>query len=223
MRHRLLLGIAVTLAGVLLMLGNLGVLDLGQVWRFWPVAMVAAGVVLILRRLLHPVPGMVLVVIGGLFLLRSLGLADVRLRHVWPVLIIGLGAAIVWDALRRDPARSSPRNEDSSDVLKASCFLGAIQRAVTSAGFKGGEVTAFLSGCEIDLRRAGLSPDGAVLEIESVLSGVEILVPDGWDVRLEVVPILGALSDETRRPQSAGGPRLSVRGRAILSGVEIKS
>ena len=205
------------------MLGNLGVLDLGQVWRFWPVAMVATGVVLILRRLLHPVPGMVLVVIGGLFLLRSLGLADVRLRHVWPVLIIGLGAAIVWDALRRDPAGSSPRNEDSSDVLKISCFLGAMRRAVTSAGFKGGEATVFMSGCEIDLRRAGLPPDGAILMVESVLSGVEILVPDGWDVRLEVVPILGALSDETRRPQSAGGPTLSVRGRAILSAVEIKS
>lgn len=223
MRHRLLLGIAVTLAGVLLMLGNLGVLDLGQVWGLWPAAMVAAGVVLILRRLLHPVPGMVLVVIGGLFLLRTLGLADVRLRHVWPVLIIGLGAAIVWDALRRDPAGSSPRNEDSSDVLRASCFLGAMQRAVTSAGFKGGQVTAFLSGCEIDLRRAGIAGEPAVLEVTAVLSGVEILVPDGWDVRLEAAPVLGYVTDESRRPPTSGGARLIVRGWAILAALEIKS
>jgi hypothetical protein len=45
--------------------------------------------------------GVVLVVIGMIFLLESLGVIDAGLAELWPVILIAVGIVIVYERLRR--------------------------------------------------------------------------------------------------------------------------
>lgn len=45
--------------------------------------------------------GVVLVVVGLIFLAESLGLTDAGIRELWPLLLIGIGAVILYERVRR--------------------------------------------------------------------------------------------------------------------------
>ncbi len=45
--------------------------------------------------------GVVLVVIGAIFLLESLGIIDAGINELWPVILIAIGLVIVYERLRR--------------------------------------------------------------------------------------------------------------------------
>ena len=49
--------------------------------------------------------GVVLVIIGTIFLLESLGVTDVGIRELWPLTLIGLGLVILYDRARRSYRR----------------------------------------------------------------------------------------------------------------------
>jgi hypothetical protein len=45
--------------------------------------------------------GVVLVVIGAIFLLESVGVIDAGLAELWPLILIALGLVILYERLRR--------------------------------------------------------------------------------------------------------------------------
>ena len=45
--------------------------------------------------------GVVLIIIGGIFLLESVGVTDVGIRQLWPLILIGVGLVIVYERARR--------------------------------------------------------------------------------------------------------------------------
>ena len=45
--------------------------------------------------------GIVLCVIGAIFLLESLGITHVGIRELWPLILIALGLMIVFERFRR--------------------------------------------------------------------------------------------------------------------------
>ena len=54
-----------------------------------------------------------------------------------------------------------------------------------------------------------------------IMGGVEIKVPDGWEVTGNMLPIMGGADIRTKAAPS--GRRLIVNGAVIMGGVEIKS
>jgi hypothetical protein len=45
--------------------------------------------------------GLVLIIIGLIFLAESLGITDAGIRELWPLVLIGLGLLIVYERARR--------------------------------------------------------------------------------------------------------------------------
>lgn len=45
--------------------------------------------------------GLVLVIIGVIFLLESLGITQVGIRELWPLILIGLGLLVLYERARR--------------------------------------------------------------------------------------------------------------------------
>ena len=70
----LLAGAIVIAIGTLLLLENLGLLFIGDIWRFWPVILIGVGVARIFesRSSSANVFGATVVLIGSLFLLNNL-------------------------------------------------------------------------------------------------------------------------------------------------------
>ena len=83
---------------------------------------------------------------------------------------------------------------------------------------------AVMGGCDMDLRRAEI--EGPEVEITAVAfwGGVEIVVPEGFDVDLRGLSIMGGRSLRLRDvPIVPGSPRIVIRGFAIMGAIAVKS
>ena len=106
--------------------------------------------------------------------------------------------------------------------LSVTSLVGGSQIQLNSQPFRGGKVRALLGGCEIDLRGATLSTDGAKLHVLIGLGGVTIRVPEDWAVNVRRTTILGSVSSERAQPASPAG-ELTVTGLTLVGGVDIRS
>ena len=231
--------------GVLFTLDNFGVVEAGDVFRYWPLFLVGFGLLKIAqaRRPEQRVGGAVLMGVGFLLLLRTMHILSFHMRDVWPIVLVIGGGLLVWRSVqRRDPegvlssARAQlPGSSDLAPVaddgrgytLNEFAFLGGGERIIRSPDFRGGEVTAIMGGFEIDLRGAAMVGDEVVLDVFTLWGGVEIRVPEDWAVQIQATPILGGISETTSGPGVPAAPsgprkRLIVRGTAIMGGVEVK-
>jgi hypothetical protein len=112
----------------------------------------------------------------------------------------------------------------SDDTVNISSSFSGTSRRITSQHFSGGSVTTNFGAVQLDLSQAKLSENGAVLNVKAFAGGIEIAVPEEWDVEFDTSAFLGGISDERQRPGSrvAGAPRLIVNGSATLGGIEVK-
>ena len=219
---QLLLGLFVAAAGVLLTLDNLGIVEADRYLRFWPIGLVALGLFKLSqshRRHSASFGGFVLTAIGTWLLLEQTDLIRVSVREMWPALLVLFGGFLVWQGL------SGPRRRaagDSNATVSAIAVLGSVVRGNNSSVFRGGELTAVMGGCELDLRHAGIDGE-AVIEVFALWGGIEIRVPEDWTVVSRITPVLGGVDDQTRPPQTASRHRLVLRGLVMMAGVEIKN
>ncbi len=236
-------GILIAL-GLLFTLDNFGLVNAGDVFRYWPLMLVGFGLLRIAQAS-YPaqrVAGGIVVALGIALLLRTLHVVSFHVRDVWPVVFLLGGGVLVWRAFRREgpnPAdgvlagarsRMSGGQEAPDGTgffLNDFAFLGGGERVVRSQDFRGGEVTAILGGFNIDLRGASIGREEAVLEIFALWGGVELRVPEDWTISMRGIPILGGFSESNRGSSSApvqpaAGKNLVIKGTAIMGGVEVK-
>jgi predicted membrane protein len=110
----------------------------------------------------------------------------------------------------------------TEDYFEHGAAFDGLKILVRSRQFRGGSVTAALSGVTLDLRDAALSPEGATISVQSALSGIDILVPRDWDVVCDVDAVCGGI-DGDRPSSSAGrGPRLRVTGTVVAGGLCVR-
>jgi predicted membrane protein len=230
---RLIVGLAIALFGVVLVMDRLNLLMADQVLRWWPAVIVAVGALIFrqTRHVGHGANGIVVMVIGGWLLLNTLGITSIGFWQLfWPLVLIGIGAALVVQAMGRRTREAS--GGDVDDTLNIFAVLGGAKRQSASTRFRGGEVTAFMGGYQIDLRQATIPPgEEAVLDIFTAMGGGEIIVPASWTVETPIVPLMGGIDDKRIAPLpgaagAIGGkaaPRLVLRGLVMLGGIEIKS
>lgn len=218
---QLLLGLFIIAVGIVLTLDNLGILYADNVLRYWPAGLIAIGLLKLSqsRGGGGGLAGVIFVIAGTWLLLETIGLVDVSVRHAWPLILVFIGAAVVWQGLR---GHSRGPSVDANDTLSAAAVLGGISRGNNSKAFRGGELTAVMGGLEIDLRQARIDGE-AVLDVFAMWGGIDIRVPEDWTVIGRVTPILGGVDDHTRPPQTAVSQRLVIRGMVIMGGIDIKS
>jgi hypothetical protein len=84
-----------------------------------------------------------------------------------------------------------------------------------------------MGGVDLDLRQAATASGEAVLDVFVIMGAVEARVPPHWEVKSDVLPLMGAYEDKRPAPlpEDSAKPagRLRIRGTVIMGGVEIKS
>ncbi len=94
---RIWFGIAFVTVGVLWTLDNLRILDSDRAFEWWPVLLIGFGVSKLLDRRAHrSSAGWLWIAIGSVLLLQHLGYIPWGLHELWPVVLILIGAGIVW-------------------------------------------------------------------------------------------------------------------------------
>jgi predicted membrane protein len=221
---QVVLGLLVIALGVVFTLANLGLIDADQYLSYWPAALVAVGLLKLWQsRDGHGIiGGLFLVVVGGWMLLERIAVIRVNIRDVWPLFFVFLGGYLVFKGLGGAMRRTRPA--DSSAHVTALAIMAGVERRSSSTAFEGGDLTAIMGGCEIDLRRASISADEAVIDVFAFWGGIELRVPETWQVVGHVTPLMGGYEDKTSQvPQSGSAKRLVIRGIVVMGGVTVKN
>lgn len=224
-RAGLVWGGLITLVGLALLLDHLGVMEVERLYRFWPLLLVFSGVGYLFTHS-GKVWGVFLILAGTILQLNKLGVTHVRFTDLWPLLIIALGVALMWGAIK-SPIKMIAKG-DSSDTVTAVAIFGGTERRITTRQFKGGTVNCAFGGVELDFRDADIDNDKATLEVNCVFGGVEIRVPENWHVHSVNIPVLGGYDDKTRvtvagNPENLQKKTLVVSGLVVFGGVEIRN
>ncbi len=214
----LVLGAIVMLAGLLLTLDNFGMVEARRFVRFWPAILIVLGATQLLqhRAGTSRSQGFVLLLIGTALL--SVNLELLIPRQALSLFLLGLGAILIWRATRKPGVPGS----DPARAFDIVAIMGGGQRAIGARDFQGGNATAIMGGCEVDLRGASISGEAAVINTFAMFGGIDIKVPSDWSVDMQGVALLGGYNDSTRRPQD-DRKRLIVTGFVLMGGVEVQN
>ncbi len=153
------------------------------------------------------------------------GEEGVRMRKVIKALVVvALVNAAATTIGRLISKQNSAGDEDSADFRRMVMFGGEEFKSKAIA-LRSGAVTVRGGGISLDLRDAGLDPDGAALDLDVRGGGALVLVPENWIVTVEEESSMGGVETDVTPPGSlpAGAPHLTVHASARGGGIAIKT
>jgi len=232
----LAIGLFVVAIGVGLLLDNLGIYPIGDIWRYWPVIFIIMGIAKVTEA---PFAGGK--ILGGMLFLIGCGILADNLRLIpgfhfgweviWPLLIIYFGATLLLKGFGPYPRWASwnPNlggGRDTNSDFNYVAMFGGGKRHIESKEFRGGSAVAIFGGYNIDLRDAGMAGESAIVDVNALFGGIDIRVPDTWRVEVRASAVFGGVDDKTAPPRTTPGvnpPKLIITGFAAFGGIVVKS
>ena len=97
----ILIGSFLVLAGGALLVENFGVIDIGPIWRFWPLILVGLGIVRIREATSRRTQGagLWLLLLGLWFAVPTLHIGGLTFSDTWPAIFIAIGLSMLWKSL----------------------------------------------------------------------------------------------------------------------------
>jgi hypothetical protein len=226
----IVVSIALIGVGTLFLLDNIGLIPIWNVWRFWPAALIVAGISRLMNRR-GPAEWLwstFLVLCGSLWLGNNLHWFHIGFGTVWPLTLITLGVMTLTKALESQGfSRNRTREAGVNAVSEFVVFSGSKKKLETTS-FEGGEIVCVFGGVELNLRKCGMdnAERRAVIDVAITFGGVEIRIPEGWRVINQCVAVFGACEDKTLVPRPEVGvqaPTLVITGQALFGAVNIEN
>jgi hypothetical protein len=241
-------GVILILVGSAYLLDHMGVFPFSELYRFWPLLLVVFGAMNISTQSGRGF-GFVLVVLGVVLQLNTLGVLHLSFRDFWPLVIIAVGVLMIWGSLESWTLRTRQKLKPKVDWTKpgaadefrqqleqtyndpnwltAVAVFGGCERRYSGQHFQGGKAVSIFGGIELDFRDADMD-DEAVLELNCIFGGVEIRLPPHWRVSSRSLPVFGAFEDKSGRtvndaPAERKNKTLVITGVVVFGGVEIRN
>jgi len=227
--NRAIIGLILVMVGLFLVLRNTGFFPdfIDHVIFSWPMLLVCIGLVMTLGAS-EKTSGVIVMAVGGFFLIPMIFRETFHAYNMfWPSIFIIVG--IIFMVSKRGSWNKTNLNskgiigDDYIDYVNV--FSGG-ERQIVSENFRGGRISAVFGGMELDLTKAKLAPGRNDLEIACVFGGATLIVPDDWNISIEVTPVLGGFSDSRKLiPGRTIDPtrQLVIKGAVVFGGGEIKS
>lgn len=188
---QVLLGGIIILVGILLLLQTTNVFPTRRLLRYTPLLFVAVGVWALAQGRFRNIVGPVLLIgIAGAAQIVILGYATVDdVLVFWPVIVIAIGASILLGKYRS----TIPVTHNA--FTSAFALFGGVERRNSSKAFVGGDLTSMFGEVELDLREAAIEEPPARINTTALFGDIDIIVPRGWNVHMDVLPILASAND----------------------------
>lgn len=229
-RH-LILGVVLVLFGIAIItdLLNIGSWNFRNIVFSWQMLLIVLGIVFISSSDSKPT-GYILIAVGGFFMIPKIfhDLPHYWGSLFWPVMLIILGLVIIFNRGKGGSIsgrRSRHRSDSNEDYLDDVAIFGGGDKNVHSQNFKGGKITHIFGGSKYDFRNVILAEGTHDLELIMIFGGTKLIVPEGWDIRLEMTSVFGGFSDKRTRSIVVTDPdrTLVIKGVNMFGGGDIEN
>lgn len=126
-----------------------------------------------------------------------------------------------WPGYQNEQAEWKVSN-DNNNVIDVTAIFGGVKKNILSKSFKGGDVTTFMGGAELNLTQADINGK-VMIDCFNMFGGTKLIIPPDWDVQSEMVSIFGGIEDKRQPTQVSPTKVIVLDGTCIFGGVEIKS
>jgi len=209
-------------------------------WIFsWPIILIIIGLKIAVQSKFRNPGGYILLVVGSLFLLDK-QLPELNMgNYIAPIAFISFGLMFIFRPKHHNredwrtrwkkdweytPAPIYDATSTEGDFLDATSVFGGAKKVIVSKNFKGGDITCFMGGAEIDLGKADIQ-GRVVLDLTNIFGGTKLNIPSHWDVKNEITAVFGGVEDKRSAYALNIDPTKTIvlTGTAIFGGVEINS
>jgi len=215
-------------------------------WLFtWQMLLIVIGVIMGFNHGFRGGAWAIMIIVGGVFLMDDILPGFSFHRFMWPFAILAVGLLLLvrprrrldsrWDDWKKnikDPGhwkqeyeqyKEKPGNFTSENYIDATTVFGGLHKTIVSKDFKGGDITIFMGGAEINLSQADIN-GVAVLDITQVMGGTKLIVPPHWEIRSQMTAVLGNIEDKRQDSKNTNPEKvLIVDGTSVLGGIEIRN
>lgn len=217
---KILFGIVLLLAGVIIALNAFGVTDI-DIWfpGWWTLfIIIPCGVGIFTDR--DKAGNAVGLAFGVVLLLCAQDILDFGIiwKLVLPAIIIFVAIKMIIGGFRRKENNSAV--EITVDAPSGTAIFGGKDMNFDGQVFDGAELTAIFGGVECDLRGAIIEKD-CTIRATSIFGGIDIMVPQGVNVKVESTNVFGGTSDECEKTLDAP-VTIYIEAVSIFGGVDIK-
>ena len=138
-----------------------------------------------------------------------------------PAIIIIIGLKLIFTALFSGKAAEIRAKQKKEGKKPKTAFAAFSGNDIHFGGepFDGAELAAIFGGVECDLRGAVITED-CVITVTVLFGGIDILVPEGINVKSNVFPLFGGAENKTTVHKDA--PTVYINGICMFGGVEIR-
>lgn len=237
-------GIFLVIVGAVLLAVKAG-LDIPRWLYSWETFLIGAGILVGIRHRFRNPGAFIMIFIGAAFLADEyLGSFSFH-EYVWPAAVIFLGLFFIlrpskkltqsfppqqtgvvqpeWQSGFQPAETYGDTDISSEEVVDVTAVFGSVKKRIISKSFRGGDVTAFMGGAEIDLMGADVQTT-AVLDVSAVFGGVKLIIPADWNVQNKATAVFGGVEDKRNLPSSPNSNKLLIiDGAAVFGGIELKS
>lgn len=222
---KILWGVAFIIAGCIIALNAFGIADIKLFFDgWWTLFIIVPCFVGIFSE--REKTGNIIGLIIGVFLLlccqNVIGFGMLW-KLVIPAIIIIIGLKLIFGAIHSDKAtKVLEKSRQNGDNIKISCATFSGQELnLDGEVFNGAELSAVFGSIKTDLRKAVIEKDCAITAT-SIFGGIDILVPDNVNIKINSNSIFGGVSDKNHHPTVQGAVTVYINATCMFGGIEIK-
>ncbi len=222
---KILWGIVLILAGVLLAINSLGIADVNIFFDgWWTLFIIVPSLIGFFTE--SDKAGNLIGLSIGVFLLlccQNILSFDLLLKLLLPIVIVIIGCKLIFGSFRS--AKSQKVFEqvvsNGGSVKNATATFSG-QNVVYGIGeeFSGAELNAVFGGIDYDLRNAVINND-CVIKMSAIFGGIDIIVPANVNVKVNSTSIFGGVSNKHLN-SNANTTTIYIEGTCLFGGADIK-
>lgn len=223
-KSNIILGIVLIVAGIIFALNALEITKIDVFFDGWWTLFIIVPCAVGLFTEREKTGNVIGIVIGAALLLYCQDV--IKFELVWkllvPAIVIIIGIKMLFNGIFSGKANEIIKNMKESGKEMKSGFAAFSGSNISFDGevFDGAELTAVFGGVECDLRNAVIEKDCAI-KASAIFGGVDILVPENVNVKVNSISIFGGVSDKAKRSKE-NAVTIYVSGVCMFGGVDIK-
>ncbi|MBQ9080114.1 MAG: hypothetical protein IJY27_03495 [Clostridia bacterium] len=221
----ILWGIVLIVLGVAFALSALNIIEFDIFFKGWWTLFIIIPCTIGLITERDKTGNLIGLCIGVLLLLgcRDILSFDILWKLAIPAIIVIIGIKLIINATTGSKnSEVKKKNIENGGKMPSYCSTFSGQDVNFDGEiFTGCELTAVFGGIKCDIRHARIDQD-VVIEVSAIFGGIDILLPDYVNVKVNSTSIFGGISSEAHKNSSENAVTVYITGACIFGGTDIK-